>query len=352
MTNGCRKIENTYDYMGRRVKKQVYNRDGGNWVMETEHTFIYDAWNLISDIQVSALSTQVSSFVWGLDLSGTLQGAGGVGGLLTTIKKPNSLPPTTYHAAFDANGNVGQLIATNGTITAHYEYDPYGQLVYSTGSESTNNVFCFSTKYRDVETQLYYYGYRFYAPALGRWINRDPANELGFDLKQENANPLLGNEALSIDFRIDIQIGLYLFALNDPISFWDILGLDVCAQAKADGLDNGNAGGVICIAGKPTPCVWVDPIFHDGVEECIMRHEESHAKDGNIPCDPDKCEPERQHGPKELIRQSECRALAVELDCLQELVDKGICGQQGQGCLGWITSKQTGETQLKKNKCP
>ncbi|NCC62282.1 MAG: hypothetical protein EOM12_15385, partial [Verrucomicrobiae bacterium] len=29
LTNGCRKIENIYDYMGRRVNKQVYNRDAG-----------------------------------------------------------------------------------------------------------------------------------------------------------------------------------------------------------------------------------------------------------------------------------------------------------------------------------
>ena len=35
----------------------------------------------------------------------------------------------------------------------------------------------FSTKYYDAETDLYYYGYRYYSPSLGRWISRDPITE-------------------------------------------------------------------------------------------------------------------------------------------------------------------------------
>jgi len=37
----------------------------------------------------------------------------------------------------------------------------------------------FSTKYYDAETDLYYYGYRYYSPSLGRWISRDPIEEQG-----------------------------------------------------------------------------------------------------------------------------------------------------------------------------
>jgi RHS repeat-associated protein len=45
----------------------------------------------------------------------------------------------------------------------------------------TNNRFPlrFSTKYRDVETGLYYYGYRYYDPLTGRWPSRDPIAERG-----------------------------------------------------------------------------------------------------------------------------------------------------------------------------
>ncbi|MCP4109682.1 MAG: hypothetical protein GY749_29880 [Desulfobacteraceae bacterium] len=31
---------------------------------------------------------------------------------------------------YDANGNVGQLVnATDGSIAAHYEYDPFGNII-------------------------------------------------------------------------------------------------------------------------------------------------------------------------------------------------------------------------------
>jgi len=39
--------------------------------------------------------------------------------------------------------------------------------------------FWFSTKYLDEETGLYYYGYRYYLPTLGHWINRDSIEEDG-----------------------------------------------------------------------------------------------------------------------------------------------------------------------------
>ena len=36
-----------------------------------------------------------------------------------------------------------------------------------------------STKYTDDETDLVYYGYRYYSPEMGRWISRDPIGEDG-----------------------------------------------------------------------------------------------------------------------------------------------------------------------------
>jgi len=36
-----------------------------------------------------------------------------------------------------------------------------------------------STKYFDDETELAYYGYRYYSPEMGRWISRDPIGEWG-----------------------------------------------------------------------------------------------------------------------------------------------------------------------------
>jgi len=81
---------------------------------------------------------------------------------------------------YDGNGNVCQLIGTNGAILALYAYDPFGDTLAQSGPLASENPFKFSTKYWDFESGLYYYGYRFYGPELGRWPNRDPIKELSF----------------------------------------------------------------------------------------------------------------------------------------------------------------------------
>lgn len=119
-------------------------------------------------------ATGTNGYVYGLDLSQSLQGAGTIGGLVWA-----SLDGTEASYAYDANGNVANLVATDGVIVATYDYDPYGNLVSSSGTLADDNPYRFSTKYADEETGLVYYGFRFYSPSLGRWLNRDPIGEVG-----------------------------------------------------------------------------------------------------------------------------------------------------------------------------
>ena len=61
----------------------------------------------------SVANALVRSYTWGLDLSGTAQGAGGVGGLLMVNAGTNGV----HFPAYDLNGNVMGLVnATNGNI--------------------------------------------------------------------------------------------------------------------------------------------------------------------------------------------------------------------------------------------
>jgi len=102
---------------------------------------------------------------------------------------------------YDGNGNVGQVInGANDQTIAVYEYDPFGDLVTSSGSFADVNPYKFSTKYQDDESGLYYYGYRFYSPEAGRWVNRDPIGESG-------------------------GINLYKFFRNNGMTSIDFLGL-------------------------------------------------------------------------------------------------------------------------------
>ena len=54
------------------------------------------------------------------------------------------------------------------------------------------NPFRFSTKYQDDESDLLYYGYRYYNASTGRWVSRDPLGEHG----GQNLYALVSNAVL------------------------------------------------------------------------------------------------------------------------------------------------------------
>ena len=90
-----------------------------------------------------------------------------IGGLLEV--SGHGAATTNCFPAFDGNGNVMALVnAADGTSLANYAYGPFGELFQQTGIMARNNPIRFSTKYQDDESDLLYYGYRYYKPSL-RW---------------------------------------------------------------------------------------------------------------------------------------------------------------------------------------
>jgi RHS repeat-associated protein len=73
---------------------------------------------------------------------------------------------------------------------AKYTYDAFGNTTAS-GAAAELNQYRFSTK--EEIKGLYYYGYRFYSPGLGRWINRDPIQEAG----GINIYAFVGNQSIN-----------------------------------------------------------------------------------------------------------------------------------------------------------
>ena len=104
-------------------------------------------------------------------LSSSLQG---VGGLVAVVRDG-----AAYFPCYDANGNVTEYVSESGAVVASYVYDAFGNALSATGPMAGAFSHRFSAKYLDPDTDLYYYGYRFYAPQLGRGINRDPIEEEG-----------------------------------------------------------------------------------------------------------------------------------------------------------------------------
>ncbi len=169
------RLEFDYDAQWRRIAKRVYAWEGSGYAStpQTSIRFLYDGWNLVAEVDGSG--TAIRTYHWGLDLSGTMGGAGGVGGLLFT-RHHGAGGPKTYYALYDGNGNVtGLADPATGAAAARYEYGPFGEPMRATGPVAATNPVGFSTKYTDEETGLVYYGYRYYNPVVGRWLSRDPA---------------------------------------------------------------------------------------------------------------------------------------------------------------------------------
>jgi RHS repeat-associated protein len=169
------KLVFAYDNSGRRHKKLVYAWNAATLAYDLQRTvyFVYDGWNLLGEFDGSLQPLRV--YEWGLDLSGSQDGAGGVGGLLLMNEMTTN---RAYYYTFDGNGNVERLIAAqDGQIAAEYGYGPFGEQVWINGVLAETNPFHLSSKYTDRETSLVYYGYRYYNTAVGRWLNRDPLEE-------------------------------------------------------------------------------------------------------------------------------------------------------------------------------
>lgn len=177
---------NVYDNAGRRVMK--YAPDG-------VHRYYYDDWLLrLETITASDDTVTTIEYVWGKDISGTLGGAAGIGGLLYT--KINGV---IYVPQYDAYGNIISYCDAAGNIVASYTYDAFGRTISQSGALADVFAFRYSTKYFDRETGFYYYGKRYYSPALRRWLTRDPIGENG-------------------------GLNLYGFCTGNSVSTYDILG--------------------------------------------------------------------------------------------------------------------------------
>ncbi len=79
----------------------------------------------------------------------------------------------TYFYLLDALGSVIGVANTSGKVVATYRYDPWGNLLASTGA--IQNPLRYTAREYDSESGLYFYRARYYDPAVGRFISRDPA---------------------------------------------------------------------------------------------------------------------------------------------------------------------------------
>jgi len=217
-TGARQKLVFEYDHQGRRIRKQFFTYNGG-WQEQTDTIFVYDNWNLVAELNANSSNARVRTYVWGTDLSGSMQGAGGVGGLLKLTYYGTAT--TNAFVAYGGNGNVTALVdAGNGSMCARYEYGPFAEPIRSSGPLSKLNPIRFSTKYTDNESGVLYYGYRYYNPSTGRWPNRDPGGESAFLMRWFPRHLRDNGHRVRM-----VQHSDYTFNGNDGLGRFEPLGL-------------------------------------------------------------------------------------------------------------------------------
>jgi RHS repeat-associated protein len=177
------------------VHKTEYLYSGNSFIAEikkyednvivTTNRFVRDGFLPIQERDEN--NTVNKENTWGLNMGG------GIGGLLNMNQSGQD-----YAYLYDGKGNVTTLLDSTESVVSTYTYDTFGNLMSETGT--LDQPFRFSTKRYDEALGMSYYGYRFYSPALSRWLNRDPIGETG-------------------------GINLYGFVQNNTVNFVDSLGL-------------------------------------------------------------------------------------------------------------------------------
>src|SRR5437667_3912969 len=127
-----------YDGLGRLRVRQEYRTQslsplpGSTLLSETR--YIYDGNRVIQERNGTNNTPQVS-YTRGNDLSGSLEGAGGIGGMLGRshgYSSGNFTNHNFYHA--DGNGNITYMLNSSQSKVAEYRYDPFGNTISQSGS--------------------------------------------------------------------------------------------------------------------------------------------------------------------------------------------------------------------------
>ena len=106
----------------------------------------------------------------------------------------------------------------DGEVVQHIEYVPFGEVFAEERNNIWNTPYLYNAKEFDEETELYYYGARYYDPRLSLWISTDALKE-----KTPNVSPYIYTDNNPIIYIVTLsvvgaEVGVPLAGIGNTIS--------------------------------------------------------------------------------------------------------------------------------------
>jgi RHS repeat-associated protein len=162
-----------YDPFGRRIEKNVNGQIT---------RYVYDGDNILNEYDGS--NNIKSKYVFNLAIDDPL-----------SVEQAGNI----YYYQKDGLGSITELTNSVGTVVKTYKYNSFGEIYAQTGN--LVQPFTFTGREYDPENGLYYYRARYYDPAAGIFIGKDP---IGFEGRDGN---------------------LFRYVRNNPVNLTDPIGL-------------------------------------------------------------------------------------------------------------------------------
>ncbi len=161
---------------------------------------------------------------------------------------------TLLYYGLDQKGDVRDILsAQTGALVGSVDYDPYGNVLKTTGQVSAG--FGFGQMLGDTSAALMRANFRFYDPRLGTWISRNPSGEA--------AGP-----------------NAYGYAAGNPIGNTDPLGADDATDDE-DAADDAVAGVNAGTHTYTSDGSAIDDTDNDANDETPVRHTGKNASEGD-----------------------------------------------------------------------
>ncbi len=193
----------TYDALGRRLKVQNADTTTLNFPLGNDTSY---------EVKKEGADTTVTKYI------------SANGKYLAKTVKLNTNPEQKYFHHIDLVGSIRAITDATGTVTASYEYEPFGVTVKTTGSYQDN--LGFAGKRLDAGSGLSYFGARYYDSEMGRFISRDPVKDGRNWYVYCYNNPLSyvdPNGLLSLQLAAPIVLGIVPTLANVGVKITDVL---------------------------------------------------------------------------------------------------------------------------------